>query len=215
MVASIACVCRSHCLLVTVASFVMHTHWSEEWRNKQNKAAASVHKGIRGSIRAAHSVRWVWLVRHTSQDHKYTVLLPWINFTFLKFFSGSSWHLCSTVYFLLFCFGVWWWFWWSLFVLFFFFDALFKVGIDKCVIHMNNPLSIFSSNLLHHLLSPNSFVPVTSMMRFSELSLLCGALSLSWQPVYFDSTRLNLAQVCAEAPSFHLFLQEQECVRLF
>lgn len=31
----------------------------------------------------------------------------------------------------------------------------------------------------------NSFIPMTAIMSFSELRLSCGALSLSWQPVYF------------------------------
>lgn len=68
------------------------------------------------------------------------------------------------------------------------------------------PLNFASSNLWRwSAITLNSFIPITTMMRFSELSLLCGALSLSCQPVYFDSTRLNLAQVCTMTPSFHLF----------
>ena len=31
----------------------------------------------------------------------------------------------------------------------------------------------------------NCLIPMTAVMRFSELYLLCAALSLSWQLVYF------------------------------
>lgn len=49
--------------------------------------------------------------------------------------------------------------------------------------HSLNLLLIQSPALICH--HQNSFIPMTAMMGFSELQLFCGALSLSWQPVYF------------------------------